>query len=243
MRGRQERHNLLPLTVPVGARVVAVHPIALLLLGPLACCLCGWMAGLWNPAEPPPWIARWSIQWFDALQSGSLAALFGLVILCLALTLLSVVLLVQLIRVLQTPTFQPIYSFLEAWATFFETLLSRRAEGTLRLDRVGLRLQTRDAEKVMRWEAPIQLRRWGMRLAGDESKARYREVWELTQGQVQIRLSRRVSPAKLERLPAPPASELEPTKGLLVPQKYERVFDTILWLGNIELADVKREPC
>ena len=77
MGEKQEGRDLLPLTAPVGARVVVVPPIALLLLGPLACCLCGWMAGLWNPTEPPPWIARWSIQWFDAFLSGSLVALFG----------------------------------------------------------------------------------------------------------------------------------------------------------------------
>jgi hypothetical protein len=92
----------------------------------------------------------------------------------------------------------------------------------------------------MRWETPIAVHRWGVyHPGGDQSRARYYEVWKMIQDETQIRLSREVTSQKQEQLAPLPAGESRYGKslGLLVPKQHERVFDAILWLGEVELRD------
>lgn len=93
-------------------------------------------------------------------------------------------------------------------------------------------------KRTERWKEPR-----GDASCRNKGPAQHREVWELTQGEVEIRLPHQVSPARLEHLPISKPGQLVPTPGLLVPKRHERAFDTILWLGDVELVDVGRGPC
>jgi hypothetical protein len=224
------------MTVPVGSNVVGgligVGLLHLVWLGPLAfviqCCMCGMTVAY---IEEIPALMRL----FDWVTSLGMPAWFIVVVVLLSLPLAALYLLGRLSSL---PTMKPLHHLLKASESALGAFLSRFHEGKLTLDQVGLKLDKGNVS--MRWEAPISVRRWGVRRPGGyESRTRYYEVWELTQDEAQIRLSREVTSQKLEHLAPLPAGESGYGKslGLLVPKKHERVFDAILWLGEAELQD------
>lgn len=240
MRGEDRRRKFLPLTVHVGSRVVEVPAVLLPLLGVLVClCWC-------IQTSAYEWFTRGldrlTIEWLPVMFSDGFGwPAFLLVLLIVALVFVLFGLLALLAHTTKLPKLQPLWSFLTSISTRLEALLSSFAEGKLTLDDGGLRLTTGGAEKSMVWNEPIDICRWGVRLGGRQSTPKCYEVWKLTQGQVEIILSRVVTPQKLNVLSLPPQEEAAPGKGigLRVPKTHQYVFDIILWLGDVELRNAQ----
>lgn len=239
MRGEDGRRKFLPLTVHVGSRVVEVPAILLPLLGVLVClCWClhtsayEWFRGL----------DELTLEWLPVMFSdgfGWLAFLF--VLLIVALVFVPFGLLALLAHTSKLPKLQPLWSFLASISARLEALLSSFAEGKLTLDDDGLSLTAGDVEKSMVWDEPIDVCRWGVRSSGGQDSPKCYEVWKLTQGQVEIILSRVVTPQRLSGLSLPPEERAASKKdmGLRVPKTHQYVFDITLWLGDVELRNAQ----
>lgn len=239
MRGEERQREFLPLTVPVVTREIEVSHILWLLLGGLACLVC-WLITPAYEYLTSRWFDGLAAEWIDTMFSdGSLGwPIFLVVSLLVALLFILLGLLVLLARALMLSS---LGSFLVSFSARLKALLSGFSEGKLTLDRDGLSLEVGGVGKSMSWQLPICVRRWGVRFEGDRrSKGGY-EVWELTQGQVRILLSRTVTLQKLGNLSLPPEEEPASGKdvGLRVPWRHQQVFDAILWMGDVELRNAQ----
>lgn len=238
MRGEERRREFLPLTVSVGSRAVEVPAVLLPLLGILAC-LCWCLQTSAYEWLTPRWFDDLTVKWIHAMLSeGSLGwPIFLFVLLIVALVFVPIGLVALLTRASKSPGLQPLWSFLTSISARLEALLSSFSEGKLLLDHDSLSLTVRGAEKSMVWDEPIDICRWGVRSGGGQSSPKCYEVWKLTQGQVEIILSRVVTPQRLSTLSLPPEERAASGKdiGLRVPKTHQYVFDIILWLGDVEL--------
>lgn len=240
MRGEGRRRKFLPLTVHVGSRVVEVPAVLLPLLGVLVClCWC-------LQTSAYEWFTRGlgklTLEWLPVMFSDGFGwPAFLFVLLLVALVFVPFGLLALLTNTSKLPKLQPLWFFLASISARLEALLSSFAEGKLTLDDGGLSLKTGGAEKAMVWDEPIDICRWGVRSNGGQDSPKCYEVWKLTQGQVEIILSRVVTPQRLSGLSLPPEEGAASGKdiGLRVPKTHQYVFDIILWLGDVELRNAQ----
>ncbi|NIM95376.1 MAG: hypothetical protein GTO18_16900 [Anaerolineales bacterium] len=117
----------------------------------------------------------------------------------------------------------------------YPSLARKLSYGMLSVDSTGLSIETEREKNAIFWDAPVRAVRWGFtNLGGFDYFISYFEVWELTQDETRVQLSRAVTYLKWRSLPQPPDSKRGDV-GLVVAPK---VFKAIQRYGNINPQDI-----